>query len=52
MVVSWESKGEGSGTDEPGRWLSGVPKAPRSVLMRSSLVATIFWSAGRGILVV
>jgi hypothetical protein len=45
-------KGKGSDTDEPGRWLSGVPKAPRSVLTRVSLVATIRLSAGRGMLLV
>jgi hypothetical protein len=43
-------EGKASETDEPGRWLSGVPKAPRSVLTRVSLVATICLSAGRGML--
>ena len=44
-------EGKGTDMDEPGRWLSGVLKAPRRVLTRALLVATTFSSAGRGMLV-
>lgn len=49
--ISLESKGIVSEKDEPGRWVSGVSKAPRRVLTSVSLVATICSSAGRGMLV-
>lgn len=50
-MISLESKGIVSEKDEPGRWVSGVSKAPRRVLTSVSLVATICSSAGRGMLV-